>query len=122
MSREESLRRINQEIAREKAEALGRAGEKLERLLDALAALASQLQQMEGSASPEVVAQAERRYVALRIQALEARRYLMIQREAVGFRRHALVTELFAVPPPRTRGARADRTVGTPLVPPRSER
>jgi hypothetical protein len=35
----------------------------------------------------------------------EARRSFMIQREAVGFRRHALATEIFAVPPPRPSGA-----------------
>lgn len=35
----------------------------------------------------------------------EARRSLMIRRDAVGFRRHALVTEIFAVPPPRPSGA-----------------
>lgn len=117
MNREESLRRINQEIAREKAEALGRAGEQVQRLLDELAALASQLDQLEGVASPEILAPAEQRHEALRRRALEARRRLMIQREAVGFRRHALVTELFAVPPPR-RG----RIVAPQPFTPRSER
>lgn len=122
MSREESLRRTNQEIVREQAEALGRAGEQVERLLWELATLASELQGMEGVACPEAVAQTERRYAALRARALEARQRLMIQREAVGFRRHALVTELFAVPPSRTPGARGGRSAGTPPVPSRSER
>lgn len=65
--REMSLDAINREIAREKAEALGQAGERLERLLRELWALASALQQPEGTASPEAVAQAERRYATARI-------------------------------------------------------
>lgn len=101
--REESLKRIDQEIAREKAEALGRAGERLERLLAELTALAAELSRLGGSAAPEALAEAERRYERLRGKVLEARRWLMIQREAVGFRRHHLVADLFPVPPPRRR-------------------
>lgn len=101
--RQTSLEQVNREIVREKAEALGRAGERLERLLAALGALRIELQRMDRSTSSDAAAQAERRYAALRAQALEARRHLMIQREAVGFRRHSLVTELFPVPPAHPR-------------------
>ena len=101
--REVALERTDREIAREKAEALGRAGERLERLLGALGALGADLERLARSGPPEAVAAAERRYEALRARALTAQRYLVIQREAVGVRSHALVNELFAVPPPRGR-------------------
>ncbi|MBI4611901.1 MAG: hypothetical protein HY726_23160 [Candidatus Rokubacteria bacterium] len=107
--RQESLVRTNREIAREKAEALGRAGERIERLLRELDALAAELQRLEASGSRDRVADAERRYEALRVQALTARRYLMIQREAVGVRSHAVVSELFVVPPPRSRAGAEPR-------------
>lgn len=98
-----TLEAVNQEIAREKAETLGRAGERLEWLLGELGSLAAALQETETSASPAAVARAERRYEALRERALQARHHLIIQREAVGFRRHPLVTGLFPVPPLRAR-------------------
>ncbi len=99
--REEALARTEQEIAKEKAEALGWAGERLERLLAELEMVASTLRRTDRAALLEARAEWERHYQRLRAEALRARQDLMIQREAVGFRRHAVVMELFPVPPAR---------------------
>jgi hypothetical protein len=109
--RETAHQRIEQEILKEKSEALGRAGERLELLLAELRAVDSALDAVDGSGSADTVAELERRHATLRDRALEARRYLMIQREAIGFRRHSVVTELFPVPPPRGNGRSVQRGV-----------
>jgi len=73
----DSLKRVNAEIAHEKAAALGRAGERLEAALEEVRAL---IPLMGGAA-----------------EAGERARL-----EAVGFRQHRIVDQLFPEPAPRT--------------------
>jgi hypothetical protein len=100
---------IEAEIRQEKAEALGRAGERLERKLAELADLRNELLSLPDAASTSP-ATAERdsladlhekaeKYALLMEEARQARHYLMIQREAVGLRRHEDVDRQYPVPP-----------------------
>jgi hypothetical protein len=94
--RGEGFRRIEKEIAGEKAAALGRAGERLETMLgDVRVAAASLLAARDDDR--ERLADA---YASARRRALEARLALLIQREALGLRRHATVDQQFPEPPP----------------------
>lgn len=81
---------VEEEIRREKARTLGRAGEALS------AALAEAWTRFEawraGSASPA-------EYRAARALAEERRRVLLIQREAIGLRSHADVDRCYPFPP-----------------------
>jgi hypothetical protein len=103
----ESNRRINAEIAQEKAAALGRAGERLEQALALVAALGWLLE-----AATDDVEQTRLRadYERARVSAGEARVALLIQREAVGLRHHRIVDQLFPEPPRRVAGRRPART------------
>jgi predicted phage gp36 major capsid-like protein len=102
--------RIEAEIRQEKAEALGRAGERLERKLAELADLRNELLSHPdvASTSPattEMDSQANQhekveKYARLMEEAQQARHYLRIQREAVGLRRHEDVDRQYPVPPP----------------------
>jgi hypothetical protein len=111
-SRGEGLRRIEKEIAGEKAAALGRAGERLEQALrEARDAAARLLEARDG-------AEHDRRsedYVLARRRALDARLALLIQREALGLRRHVTVDQQFPEPPAvgvlLERNARIDGTL-----------
>ena len=94
--RGEGLRRLEKEIAGEKAVALGRAGERLERALHEARDAADRLRTATGSEDRERFAQD---YAAARARALEARLALLIQREALGLRRHATVDQQFPEPP-----------------------
>ncbi len=104
----EAVARVQAEIQREKAEALGRAGGRLEDALRALRILRDEVAALEtGRASPaDPVAAgeaAERRradYAALRQQARLYQHYLIVQREALGFRKHADVDRLYPLPGP----------------------
>ena len=103
----ESNRRIDTEIAQEKAAALGRAGERLEQALAAAAAVGRELE----AATDDV----ERTrlltdYERARDRAGGARVALLIQREAVGLRHHRIVDQLFPEPPRRVAGRRPART------------
>ena len=95
-SRGEGLRRVEKEIAGEKAAALGRAGEKLEEALrdtrDAAARLIAARDDAERKRRSE-------EYTSARRRALDARLVLLIQREALGLRRHAIVDQQFPEPP-----------------------
>ena len=101
MSRlQDTHRRINAEIAQEKAAALGRAGERLEAALAQVGALGRQL-----DAGPDP-ADRERllgEYESARLRAVHARLALMIQREAIGLRHHRIVDQQFPEPPRRSR-------------------
>lgn len=89
---------IEAEIAREKAAALGRAGERLEALLDELAALGRRL---DAGADAGERARLLAAWQGLRRRALEARTALLIQREAIGLRHHRVVDQQYPEPPPR---------------------
>src|SRR5438445_8523953 len=102
----ESNRRIDTEIAQEKAAALGRAGERLEQAL-AAAAVGRELEAATDHLErTRLLADYER----ARDRAGEARVALLIQREAVGLRHHRIVDQLFPEPPRRVAGRRPART------------
>jgi hypothetical protein len=94
--------RLAEEIAREKAAALGRAGERLEAALEGVHALARQI---EASADPGARLLAE--YERAHARAREARLALVIQREAIGLRQHRVVEQQFPEPPRRPGAARS---------------
>jgi hypothetical protein len=107
----ESLQRTEQEIRQAKAEALGRAGERLEAALARLAAMDRDLDQLAGAGGagpvPGREEQVSRETTArdrLREEALRLRHALVIQREAVGLRRHTSVEERYPIPPRRSAG------------------
>ena len=93
--RGEGLRRIEQEIAGEKAATLGRAGERLEEILSEVRDAAERLL----TASDDERAQRAEEYTAVRARALHARLVLLIQREALGLRRHGTVDQQYPEPP-----------------------
>jgi len=103
----ETHRRINAEIAQEKAAALGRAGERLEQ---ALAVVAAVTRDLEGAADSGERARLLGEYERARARAGEARVALLIQREAVGLRHHRIVDQLFPEPPRHVAGRRPART------------
>lgn len=95
--RANGLRRIDDEIAREKAAALGRAGERLEAALVALDALARALEAVSDDGQGQALRTA---YDTARARARTARLHLEIQREALGLRSHRVVDQQFPEPPP----------------------
>lgn len=97
----ESHARIVREIVREKAVTLGRAGERLDAALAAVAALARAWQAADGdgAARRQLEAEYDRAWRA----ADTARQTLLIQREAVGLRQHRDVDRQFPVAPRRLR-------------------
>ena len=99
MRRGEGLRRTEQEIAAEKAAALGRAGERLEQ---ALAETRDAARRLLDASDPEERERRVAAYTLARKKALEVRTALLIQREALGLRRHAVVDQQFPEPPPAT--------------------
>lgn len=94
----ETHERIKTEILREKAAALGRAGERLEAALDRAAALDRRL---AASGDPEERARLLGDDDDARARALRARLALVIQREALGLRHHRMVDQQFPEPPRR---------------------
>ena len=92
----EGLRRVEREIMGEKAAALGRAGERLERVLGEARAAAARL--LAAKDHDDRVLRAHE-YATSRARALEARLALLIQREALGLRRHATVDQQYPEPP-----------------------
>ena len=94
--RGEGLRHVENELAQEKAAALGRAGERLEAALAALAAIVRAYDTaVEGRRQDELRAA----YRAARAQARTARLHLLIHREALGLRSHRAVDQQFPEPP-----------------------
>jgi hypothetical protein len=96
-SRGEGLRRVESEIAQEKAAALGRAGERLE---EALATLAALVQAFGGTNDETRRAELRAAYRAARAGVRTARLHLLIQREALGLRSHRVVDQQFPEPAP----------------------
>ena len=93
-------RRIEEEIRREKAAALGRAGERLD---DALRETAEIGTRLDVTADPDERSRLLDDYEAARKRAQAARYALVIQREAIGLRNHRDVDRLFPEPPRRRR-------------------
>jgi hypothetical protein len=93
--RAETFRRIEAEIAREKAAALGRAGERLEEALREARSIAVRLASATDADRERLAA----RYRRARDRASAARLALVIQREAIGLRRHTVVDQQFPEPP-----------------------
>jgi hypothetical protein len=98
MRRGEGLAKIEEEIRREKAAALGRAGERLETALTAVAALG---RAVDAEADPARRAVLLGDYEDARRRASHARTMLLIQREAIGLRQHRDVDRTFPEPPRR---------------------
>jgi len=103
----ETHRRINAEIAQEKAGALGRAGERLEAALAHVVTVGCRL---EAATDPGEEARLLGEYETARARALHARLALLTQREAVGLRHHRMVDQQFPEPPRRAAGRRPPRT------------
>ena len=95
----ESHARIEREIVKEKAVTLGRAGERLEAALAAVATLAEAWQAAGGNGAERARLAAE--YERAWRTAETARLTLVIQREAVGVRHHRDVDLQFPRPPRR---------------------
>ena len=96
---QESHRRINAELAQEKAASLGRAGERLEAAL----AHATELgQRVDTAATLEDRERLLSEYESARLRPVHARTALLIQREALGLRHHRIVDQQFPEPPKRT--------------------
>jgi hypothetical protein len=103
---------VESEIRKEKAEALGRVGERLERGLQELEAfrrellglvLASRQTVHDGEERfPAEIDQKLAEYARLREQAKALRHSLIIQREAVGLSRHEDVDRQYPLPGPLT--------------------
>lgn len=103
----ETHRRINAEIAQEKAGALGRAGERLEAALAHVVTVGGRL---DAATDLGEEAWLFGEYETARTRALHARLALLIQREAVGLRHHRMVDHQFPEPPRRAAGRRPPRT------------
>ena len=106
--RADRLRAIEAEILREKAEALGRAGQRLEEALDAMEqageaidAVEVRLQQCSDASETAQLREAQSILTArnrlLRDRAREAYQFLIIHREAVGARNHLDVERCYNI-------------------------
>ena len=106
--RKRGLQDIESEIRKEKAEALGRAGERLERALQDLetfrqeisGVIAAKLESIDLGEErfPPEVEKILAEYARLRERARELRHSLIIQREAVGLWRHEDVDRQYPLP------------------------
>jgi hypothetical protein len=94
----ETHERIKEEIVREKAAALGRAGERLEAALGEVSALARAWRE---AVEPAQRDRLSRDYDVAWRAADAARLALLIQREAVGLRDQRVVDQQFPRPPRR---------------------
>ena len=99
MRRREGFDKLEQEIVKEKAAALGRTGERLEAALADAEALRLAL---DGESDPGRRTALMRDYEGARQRALLARTMLLIQREAIGLRHHRDVDQQFPEPPRRS--------------------
>jgi hypothetical protein len=115
--RAERLASVDREIRQAQAEALGRTGERLQGILDRLAAqdrLVDALLDEEaraGTAAPpaEPIRLAIETRSRLRDEALRVRHQLIIQREALGLARQAAVEQCYPVPGRSPGSGAADR-------------
>ncbi|MBI5166669.1 MAG: hypothetical protein HY998_02850 [candidate division NC10 bacterium] len=116
----EGYEKLEAEILKEKAEALGRTEEHLDSSLKALKELEATIDLLEEElrkmavpfrSSPDLDVQKHalrervkdeiKKFNTLREQALRYRHYLIIQREALGFGKHPDFDRLYPIPPPR---------------------
>ena len=98
--RAETHRRIEDEIRREKAATLGRAGERLDAALREAERIGREL---DAAHHPAERSRLEVAYEDARARAKAARYALLVQREAIGLRSHRVVDQLFPEPPRRRR-------------------
>lgn len=105
----DQFEKLQAEIQREKAEALGRAGERLEEVLRKLTELRSAIDALQGELKRatfdhdslrQAVRMLVREYNVLRQKATVYRRYLIIQRQAIGLSDHGDVDRLYRLPDP----------------------
>ena len=94
--RRENFERLEREIVGEKAAALGRAGERLERAIAEVHEIGAAVR---GAGDAEARERLGRDYLDARRRAQRARLALLIQREALGLRHHAVVDQQFPEPP-----------------------
>lgn len=94
----QSLESLEQEIAREMASALGRAGEKVDH---ALLRLEIAGRDADAAADPTTRRACIERFNQLRREALAARHELRIHREAVGIRRNQILERIYPIPAAR---------------------
>jgi hypothetical protein len=99
MTRHEGFEKLEQEIVKEKAAALGRAGERLEAALDEARGLGVAI---DGERDPRRRRELLHEYDAVRRRAAAARLMLLVQREAIGLRWHRDVDQQFPEPPRRS--------------------
>lgn len=87
------------DIMREKAEALGQAGRKVDESLQRLRSLEEQINILihEGKSAVEINALIKE-FNQVRETALQRLHHLIIHREAIGFRRHAHVKKMYCIP------------------------
>ncbi len=106
-----AIENIETEIRKEKAESLGRTGERLEQILVEIRTLRSHLfalaerwlARMEGEhAIPAEIQNGVTKDAELCGRAREIHYQLIVQREAVGLRRHAEVDRHYPMPAPLT--------------------
>jgi hypothetical protein len=101
-TRAERLGSAERDIRQAQAEALGRTGERLQRILDQLAALDRRLDELaetgRGPAEPDLVRSEIAIRNRLRDEAARVRHHLIIQREALGFARQTPVEQCYPVP------------------------
>lgn len=108
--KKENVEKTDLEILQERAEVLGRAGEKLALALNKLKAIESIISvKMESLTSPgpgyspaDVIGDINgeiRHYNEAREYAKLRYYYLIVTREAMGFRRHKSVEEVYSIPP-----------------------
>ncbi len=99
------------QIRQEKAESLGRAGERLSQTLDEVRMLRERLAALIGGRLREAmvdpairgeISEGLTRHAELCALARDARYQLIVQREAVGFRRHEDVDRHYPMPVPLT--------------------
>lgn len=105
----EALQRTEAEIKKEKAEALGRSGDRLGEALKALLVLEQELEAKIKSALDQGITTSARQEInrdienfnKKREEVLRLRYYLIVHREALGLRKHTEVDRLFPIPKAR---------------------
>lgn len=100
MARPNLLDLLETEMRLERSSALARVGEKLQRAIDETNRLGAQLDLV--GPGPERARLLER-YAESRRVAEEQHYYLIVQREAIGMLEHAIVDEIYPLPPIRRR-------------------
>jgi hypothetical protein len=94
--RRDRQERIARDLARERGEALVRIAGMLEHLIEQLEALGGA---WRAASDERLRGELAERYRAVRHDALRYRWYLEVQREALGLTRHAVLDEVYRMPP-----------------------